>query len=240
MKHLPGAIGAGIVVVTLAMVVAAQQPPAGQPAQQQTQPPAAPPAAPAPTFTATPVPGTVLCPAPTPPATLPSRSFTAATGIIMNQVPQAKVQDFDMFLTYVRDAIANTTDPVIQKQAVGWRFFRDTNPGPNGDVVYVFLFDPAVPCVDYGLGPILAAAIPDPAKLSEVWNLYKLSVRTGGSIMNLVPVPVVRPTATGSAPKPTTTAPAPPAPGAPATQKPATPAAPLETSPNRPPATPPK
>jgi hypothetical protein len=93
--------------------------------------------------------------------------------------------------------------------------------------LYAFVFDPAVPCVDYGLGPILAAAIPDEAKLLEVWKLFSGSVRNGGTLMNLVPVGA----STASAPT------AAPASTAPATQKPPTqtPAVPLDANPTRPP-----
>jgi hypothetical protein len=95
--------------------------------------------------------------------------------------------------------------------------FRVTDPGPNGDVMYAFLLDPAVPCVDYALGPILAEAYPDPAQLTEIFNLYRNSVRTGGTIMNLVPVPVTPPTPIVTPPA----TPVAPAGTAPPTQKPA-------------------
>ena len=59
-------------------------------------------------------------------------------------------------------------------------------------------------------------AYPDPAQLSEIWNLYKGSVRGGGSILNLVPVEV-QPPAPILTPPSTPVAPVTPAP---ATQKP--------------------
>jgi len=65
-------------------------------------------------------------------------------------------------------------------------------PGEIGRFVVrlnAFVLDPAVPCVDYALGPILYAAMPDDAKVQEVMNLYRNSVRNGGTLMNLVPVP---------------------------------------------------
>jgi hypothetical protein len=52
----------------------------------------------------------------------------------------------------------------------------------------VFLFDPAVPGADYGLGRILAEAYPDPTKLQEIWKLYTDSLASGGSLLNLTPV----------------------------------------------------
>jgi hypothetical protein len=175
--------------VMLTTAAAAQQAP--QPAQPSSVPqpgdasaPQQPPKPPAP-----PIPGTVTCPAPTPPATAPTRMFNAPAGMLVLPVTSTRVADFEKFLGYVRDALAKTTDPTLLRQAKGWKSFRASEPGANNDVLYVFVFDPAVPCVDYGFGPILAAAIPDEAKLAEIWNLYKLSVKSGGSLMNFVPVP---------------------------------------------------
>jgi hypothetical protein len=172
---------------------APQQPPAGgaqgvtpAPAGAQVPPPV-PVAAVAP-----PVPGTVTCPAPVPPATIPARSFTANAGMLFHQVIPARIGDFDRFLAYVRDALAKSTNATVRKQAAGWTFYRTVEAGPNGDALYVFFLNPAVPCVDYALGPILAEAYPDPAQLMEIWKLYTSSVRpTGSSLLTLVPAPVV-------------------------------------------------
>ena len=106
----------------------------------------------------------------------------------MQPVVATRVADFEKFLGYVREAIAASQDKTVQQQAKGWQFFKMAETGPNNDVLYLFVLDPAVPCVDYALGPILAAAIPDEAKLSEIWALYKGAVRVGPTIMNLVPV----------------------------------------------------
>ena len=106
----------------------------------------------------------------------------------MQPVQATRVADFEKFLGYVRDALATTTDAAVRKQFDGWKVFRVSETGPNGDVLFAFVFDPVVPCVDYALGPVLSAAIPDAAKLTEIWNLYKSSVRGGGTLMNFVPV----------------------------------------------------
>ncbi len=50
------------------------------------------------------------CPAPTPPATLPTRSFTAAAGMLLIPVLSTKVTDFEKFLGHVREGLAKTTD----------------------------------------------------------------------------------------------------------------------------------
>jgi hypothetical protein len=200
--------------ILTAAVIAQQAPqPGGQPASQQ-------PAAPA-TSPPVPVPGTVTCPAPPPPAKLPDRIFNAPVGVLIQPVLATRVEDFEKFLGHVRDAIAASTDTVVREQAQGWRFYKMTETGPNNDVLFWFLLDPAVPCVDYAFGPILAAAIPDPAKLAEVWALLKGSVRGGPMLMNLVPLDSSAKTGESSA--------------TPAAQKPVTAAPPLDAKPVQPP-----
>lgn len=219
MIDLRRAARVAMVVTPLTVVAAPQQdgpPAAQQPAAQQ---PAAPPAAQA-------VPGTVTCPAPTPPATMPDRQFTAPAGMMLIPVLSTKVADFEKFLGYVREALAKTTDGTVREQAKGWRFFKIPEPGPNGDVLFAFLIDPAVTCVDYGLAPILNAAFPDGKQLEEVWNLYRSAVRNGGFLMNFIPV-----TSAGDV------AAAPPAPQTPG-PVPGTPPGqplPLDSNPTRPP-----
>lgn len=122
------------------------------------------------------------------------RSFTAAAGLIFNTVRADRVKEFEVFLGHLRIALDKATDPVVQAQAKSWRMFKATEPGPNGTVMYVFAFDPATKGGDYGLGRILADAYPDTAQLSEIWLLYKNSVTSGGTLLNLTPLtPVVPP-----------------------------------------------
>ena len=205
--------GAALTLATsLIAGVTAQQ--AAQPAAPQSGQAAPPAAAPA----AEPVPGTVNCPAPAPPARLPERMFTAPVGVLIQPVQATKVADFEKFLGYVREAIAASTDKTLREQAKGWKFFKMAEVGPNKDVLFWFILDPAVPCVDYAFGPILAAAIPDTAKLSEIWGLLKGSVRGGPTVANLVAVEQPAETSGGSSP-------------APAAPKPVVPAPPLDAKP---------
>jgi hypothetical protein len=172
-----------------------------------------------------PVPGTPTAPS-------AARTFATGCGLLLHPVRPERVQDFERFLAYVRDALAKSSNPRIRSQAAGWRFFKASEPGPNGVALYVFWVDPAVPGADYALGPILAEAYPDPAQLSEIWALYPGAVTSGGSLLNLSPVPIVPPQpivtppvnapATGQKPVPppaAVPAPAPAAPTKPVTQK---------------------
>ena len=215
MNYLYRAAPFALLVAALTAGLEAQQLPAEKPLAPQQ------PAAAAPT---PPVPGTVQCPAPTPPATLPARSFNAPVGMLLQPVLSSKVDDFEKFLAYVQDAVAKSTDATVRKQAQGWKIYKMTETGPNGDVLFAFLFDPAVPCVDYAFMPILSAAVPDSAKLTEIFNLYTSSVRVGPYLMNFVPAGIpAAPTAAGSSAKPSPS------------EKPQAPPRPLDANPVSPP-----
>lgn len=208
------AVFAAVAVVTLTVVPAAQQAqPGGQPPSSQSPAPVAP----------LQLPGMVTCPAPAPPATLPDRFFNAPVGMMLFQVIPNRVAEFEKFLGYVRDALAKTTDATVREQAKGWKFFKVAELGPNKDVMYAFVIDPAVPCVDYAFNTLLQTAIPDEAKLLEVWKLYTGSLRpgSGGTLLNFVPLDAA------------TAAPA----SAPGSQKPviSPPALPLDANPIKPP-----
>lgn len=157
-----------------ATLLAQQQPPAPQPQQPPvTQRPDSPTAA-----------------APAPATTSAARTFTAPAGMIINAVRPERVADFEKLIGYLQAALASSTDATVRMQAEGWRVMKASETGPNGAVLFVFLFDPTVPGADYGLGRILATATPDQSKLQEIWKLYTDSLASGGSLLNLTPVKV--------------------------------------------------
>jgi cell division septation protein DedD len=163
--------------------------------------------------------------------------FITGCGFLMHPVRPERVQDFERFLAYVRDALARSSNPRVRSQATGWRFFKASEPGPNGVALYVFWIDPAVAGADYALGPILGEVYTDPAQLTEIWALYTGSVTSGGTLLNLSPVPLTPPqpivtppvNAPAAGQNPVAQTPAAVTPPVPApTTKPAPPAAPVK------------
>jgi hypothetical protein len=179
---------------------------------QQTPVPGVPPGAPP---VAAPVTPAVLAP-----AVITSRIFTAPAGLLFISVRPERVKDYELFLSHVKAALEKSTDPKVQAQAKGWKFFRSPDPGPNGVVLYIFSIDPAVPDADYSLGQMLAAVYTDPAELLEIWKLYTSSVTGGGSLMNLLPLDLPPPTSTVPQGVPATTQPRPIPPDADPTRQP--------------------
>lgn len=178
-----------VVLAVVLLVLAPAAVRAGQ--QPQPQQPGVPPPPGAP---ATPTKGE---PGTTPVAVSSTRTFTTPTGMIINAVRPERVADFEKLVGFLQDALASSTNATVRAQAQGWRVLRASENGPNGAVLYVFLFDPAVPGAEYGLGRILAEAYPDQTKLQEIWKLYTDSLASGGSLLSLSPV---QPAAAAGAP----------------------------------------
>jgi hypothetical protein len=138
--------------------------------------------------------------------------------MIFNAVRPERVADFELVIGYLEAALAQATSPQVRAQAKGWRIYKATEPGPNGTVLYVFLFDPTVPGADYALGPILSDAFPN--QVEQIWKLYQGALAGGGSLLNLTPVkppplpapgePVPPPGTTGTTPETAPPAAAPP------------------------------
>jgi hypothetical protein len=135
-------------------------------------------------------------PATPPPTVSSSRTFITPAGMIINAVRPERAADFEKVVAYLQEALAASANTTVRSQAQGWRVLKASEPGPNGAVLYVFLFDPTVAGADYGLGRILAEAFPDQTKLQEIWKLYTESLASGGSLLSLTPVQPTSPAAT--------------------------------------------
>jgi hypothetical protein len=185
-----------------ATTAAAQVPATGQ----QPAVPGQVPGAPGQQIPGQPLPGAKPPVAAPPASATAARTFTAPVGLLFNTVRPDKTADFEKLVAAVRKALESSSDAKLQAIAKGLKFYKATEPGPGNSVVYVFLVDPAVPGEDYGLGRILSSGSTDTAALQEIWKLYTGSVTSGGTLMNLSPIPEPPPEAPGAT-KPTAPAP---------------------------------
>ena len=168
-----------------AATAAAQVPATGQ----QPAVPGQVPGAPGQQVPGQPLPGAKPQAAPPPATATAARTFTAPIGMLFNTVRPDKAADFEKLVAAVRKTLESSTDAKLKAMAKGMHFYKATEPGPGNAVVYVFLIDPTVPGEDYGLGRILTSGSTDTAALQEIWKLYTSSVTSGGTLMNLSPIP---------------------------------------------------
>jgi hypothetical protein len=113
----------------------------------------------------------------------PGRSFSSDAGIIFNVIKPDKTADFEMIMGKLKEALQKSEDPARKQQAAGWKVFKSIEPGPNGNVLYLFVMDPAVKGADYSVSKILSEVFP-----SEVQDLYKTfsdAYAGGQNIINL-------------------------------------------------------
>src|SRR3954470_15174097 len=81
--------------------------------------------------------------------------FPGDAGVILNFVKADKTADFEMVLGKAKEALAKSDKPERKAQAAGWKVFKATEPGPGGNVIYVFVIDPAAKGAEYSVGNIL-------------------------------------------------------------------------------------
>ena len=177
-----------VLVVALAagVLAAAQSTPPATPAQPPTaQAPGTPPLAGVPTAATPAVPAT--------------RKFTAESGVMFSLILASKTADFESVLARVKEALAKSQDPKRKQQALSWRVLKGAEPGPGGNVVYIWLFDPAVKDVEYSITSILTEAFPNEAQ--DLWAKYIACFASPQSMLNLTQVLSMGPAGTVAVPK---------------------------------------
>jgi hypothetical protein len=116
-------------------------------------------------------------------ATGPTRVFAADAGIMVKYIKPDKKADFEATIAKLKEALDRTNNPERRRQAATWKVFRAVESATNGDVVYVFLIDPAVKGADYAVSAILAEAFPNDAQ--SLTGRYIDSYSSGQSIVDL-------------------------------------------------------
>jgi hypothetical protein len=109
--------------------------------------------------------------------TEPAIAFTGDSGMIFNVIRESSIADFEMVLGRLKEALQKSENPARKQQAANWKVYKSTDPAqpqacPDGTqcnaVMYVFIFEKAIPGVDYDPVKILSEAFP-----TEVNALYE-------------------------------------------------------------------
>jgi pyruvate/2-oxoglutarate dehydrogenase complex dihydrolipoamide acyltransferase (E2) component len=169
-----------------------QQPPASPPATSPQAPVAQPPASTTPAQTP-------VAPGPPPPAVPASRKFTSDSGVMFSLIKPDKTADFEAVLARVKEALSKSQDPKRKAQALSWRVLKGLETGPGGNVLYIWLLDPAVKDEDYSITTILAEAFPNEAQ--DLWAKYTACFVSGQTMLNLQQVLNMGPAGTVTVPK---------------------------------------
>jgi hypothetical protein len=152
-------IALGLVVGTLTTAaVRAQQTPAQQPPAQQ--------------------PAQQAQAAPT------TRVFASDAGMVLNFIKPDKTADFEAVVTKLKEALQKSEKPERKEQAKSWKVFKSPDQAAGGNVLYVFMIDPAVKGADYTVSNVLAEGFP-PAEVNELYKQYAGAYAQGQNFVNL-------------------------------------------------------
>jgi hypothetical protein len=166
MRRITGPVaGSRLVWMALGLVVSTWS---ATTVHAQQPPPAQPPAAPAQAAQAAPQ----------------TRTFPGDGGMILNFIKPDKTADFEAVMTKLKEALAKSEKPERKEQAKSWKIFKSPDPAQGGNILYVFIVDPAVKGADYSVANILAEAFP-PADVNELYKQYAGAYASGQNIVNL-------------------------------------------------------
>jgi len=163
-----GWIGFGVMVGLLSASSLSAQTPAGQ--QPQTQPQTQQQTAQQPAQQAQNAPA--------------ARVFASDAGMVLNFIKPDKTADFEAVMAKLKEALQKSEKPERKQQAQSWKVFKSPDPAAGGNVLYVFIIDPAVKGADYTVSTILAESFP-PEQVNELYKQYAGAYAQGQNFVNL-------------------------------------------------------
>jgi len=124
-------------------------------------------------------------PAPAQQAQAPTkRVFASDAGMVLNFIKADKTADFEAVMAKLKEALEKSDKPERKQQAASWKVFKSPDPAAGGNVLYVFVIDPAVKDADYTVSNILAEVF-KPEELNVIYKQYAESYAQGQNIINL-------------------------------------------------------
>jgi pyruvate/2-oxoglutarate dehydrogenase complex dihydrolipoamide acyltransferase (E2) component len=112
-----------------------------------------------------------------------ARVFASDAGMVLNFIKPDKTGDFEMVVAKLKEALQKSDKPERKQQAQSWKVFKSPEPAANGQVLYVFVIDPAVKGADYTVSTILAEAFPQ--DVQTLYKMYAEAYAQGQNFVNL-------------------------------------------------------
>src|SRR5438093_2999279 len=72
------------------------------------------------------------------------RVFASDAGMVLNFIKPDKTADFEAVMVKLKEALMKSEKPERKQQAAAWKVFKSPDPAGGGNVLYVFIMDPAV------------------------------------------------------------------------------------------------
>lgn len=109
--------------------------------------------------------------------------FGSDAAMVLNFIKPDKTGDFEAVISKLKEALAKSDKPERKQQAASWKVFKGVEPAAGGNVLYIFVMDPAVHGADYTVSTILAEAFPD--QVQELYKQYAAAYASGQNFVNL-------------------------------------------------------
>ncbi|MYD87633.1 MAG: hypothetical protein F4018_16850 [Acidobacteria bacterium] len=117
------------------------------------------------------------------------RTFEGPAAMVINYVQSGSADDFEALTRRLAEALAESEVAEQQALAAGWTMYRLSDPGPNNNAVYVWLFDPVVEGANYAVAQLLNELFP--AEVQQLYETYMESFGVGQTRLELEPVELV-------------------------------------------------
>ena len=112
-----------------------------------------------------------------------TRTFASDGGMVLNFIKPDKTADFEAVVAKLKEALQKSAKPERKQQAASWKVFKSPDPAAGGNVLYVFVIDPAIKGADYTVSNILAEAFP--AEVQALYKQYAEAYASGQNFVNL-------------------------------------------------------
>jgi hypothetical protein len=121
----------------------------------------------------------------------PRMAFTGDAGVFLYTIKADQTATFEELVGKVKEGLGKSDKPERKQQLTGWKLYKASEPAQGGNVLYVFMADPAVKGAEYDLLMLLAEALGPAAGTLENQELFKKYVAAfaaGANRLNLTPV----------------------------------------------------
>jgi hypothetical protein len=129
-----------------------------------------------------------------PPATPkePRLTFTGDAGILLFTIKGDQIATFEQLVTRVREALANSEDPVRKQQLQGWKVYKASEPAAEGNALYVLMVDPVVKGAEYDPVMLVVEALGKDYATPENQEMVKKFVDVFANVNRLNLTPIAR------------------------------------------------
>jgi hypothetical protein len=120
----------------------------------------------------------------------PKLGFKSPVGLLFVQVKPDQTAVFEEMMGKIKNGVGNSSDPDIKAEAGSWHYYRATEPGQGGNVLYIVIIDPVKPGTEYQFFAVIQTTLTDEQKrdpaTAEMYKKYNAAI-AGMNMMNLTP-----------------------------------------------------